>query len=303
MAGPPRPPNRNHHHAAATALSPLVPAVPTRTSSMGRASSPTFASRTSISTRSETQHELRDYRIGRIGQALAHAFARKNIGVTIASRRPPEALTPPGSGNWTHGRRQVDAGCARGRHDYLGSPVRGAWRGCEALPSWEGKTVIDATNTNVPIEELEGMLSSSFVAKAFAGAKFVKGFNHLIAATLATDPVVEGGHRVVFLSSDDEDATAPRGRLGQTARVRTRQIGKTRRGWRAGARTRPHLGPADLPGSVQEGAVADRPSAVRSAAFPVHEKRRGRVRVVAVASSPVGPLQLPTASPKKKYAQ
>jgi 8-hydroxy-5-deazaflavin:NADPH oxidoreductase len=26
---------------------------------------------------------------------------------------------------------------------------------------------------------------------------------------LATDPVVEGGHRVVFLSSDDEDAIAP----------------------------------------------------------------------------------------------
>jgi predicted dinucleotide-binding enzyme len=37
----------------------------------------------------------------------------------------------------------------------------------------------------------------------------VKGFNHLIAATLATDPVVEGNHRVVFLSSDDEDAVAP----------------------------------------------------------------------------------------------
>jgi predicted dinucleotide-binding enzyme len=29
---------------------------------------------------------------GKIGQALAHAFARRNIGVTVASRRPPEAL-------------------------------------------------------------------------------------------------------------------------------------------------------------------------------------------------------------------
>jgi hypothetical protein len=27
----------------------------------------------------------------------------------------------------------------------------------------------------------------------------VKGFNHLIAAKLAADPIVEGGHRVVFL--------------------------------------------------------------------------------------------------------
>ena len=31
---------------------------------------------------------------GDIGQALAHAFARKNIDVTVASRRPPEALAP-----------------------------------------------------------------------------------------------------------------------------------------------------------------------------------------------------------------
>ncbi len=26
----------------------------------------------------------------------------------------------------------------------------------------------------------------------------MKAFNHLVAATLAADPVVEGGHRVVF---------------------------------------------------------------------------------------------------------
>src|SRR3546814_11062197 len=31
---------------------------------------------------------------GKIGQALAHAFARKDIDVTVASRRPPEALAP-----------------------------------------------------------------------------------------------------------------------------------------------------------------------------------------------------------------
>jgi predicted dinucleotide-binding enzyme len=61
----------------------------------------------------------------------------------------------------------------------------------------------------VLLEELDGLPSSAFVAKAFTGAKLVKGFNHLIAATLAADPIVEGGHRVVFLSSDDEDATAP----------------------------------------------------------------------------------------------
>src|SRR5437762_4636331 len=31
---------------------------------------------------------------GAVGQALARAFARKNIKVAVASRRPPEALVP-----------------------------------------------------------------------------------------------------------------------------------------------------------------------------------------------------------------
>src|ERR1700677_1818837 len=68
---------------------------------------------------------------GKIGQALAHAFARKNIDVTVASRRPPEALATEARAIWTHGRRQVAAGCTRGRHNHLGGPVRGTSRGCE----------------------------------------------------------------------------------------------------------------------------------------------------------------------------
>ena len=51
---------------------------------------------------------------GKIGQALAHAFARKNIDVTVASRQPPRGVGTAGSGDWIHGRRQVAAGCARG---------------------------------------------------------------------------------------------------------------------------------------------------------------------------------------------
>lgn len=45
----------------------------------------------------------------------------------------------------------------------------------------------------LPLEELDGLPSSAFAAKSFAGAKFVKGFNHLGAAKLATDPQVDGG--------------------------------------------------------------------------------------------------------------
>jgi predicted dinucleotide-binding enzyme len=146
---------------------------------------------------------------GEIGQALAHAFARKNIDVTVASRRPPEALAP-------RARAIGPTVVAKSLRDALAAdtiilavPFGEHREVAKALPNWTGKTVIDAMNTLVPSEELDGLPSSAFVAKAFTGARFVKGFNHLIAATLATDPVVEGGHRVVFLSSDDEDAIVP----------------------------------------------------------------------------------------------
>ena len=167
---------------------------------------------------------------GKIGQALAHAFARKNIDVTVASRRSARGVGAAGSGDWTHGRRQVAAGCTRGRHNHLGGPVRGASQVAKALPNWKGKTVIDAMNSQVPLEELDGLLSSAFVAKAFTGAKLVKGFNHLPAATLATDPVVEGGHRVVFLSSDDEDAIAPVAALAKKLGFAPVELGKFNEG-------------------------------------------------------------------------
>ena len=60
----------------------------------------------------------------------------------------------------------------------------------------------------VPIEELGGLPSAKVVAQAFAGGRLVKGFNHLVAAVLAPDPAVHGGKRVVFLTSDDDDAAA-----------------------------------------------------------------------------------------------
>ena len=37
----------------------------------------------------------------------------------------------------------------------------------------------------------------------------MKAFKHLAAAKLGADPNVNGGRRVIFLSSDDESAVAP----------------------------------------------------------------------------------------------
>src|SRR5579872_2658297 len=134
---------------------------------------------------------------GKIGQALAQAFARKSIEVTVASRRPPEALAPQAGaiGPTVVARSLRDALAAD--TIILAVPFGEHREVAKALPRWKGKTVIDATNAfEVPPEELDGLPSSAFVAKSFTGAKLVKGFNHLPAATLASDPGVAGAHRV-----------------------------------------------------------------------------------------------------------
>jgi hypothetical protein len=85
-------------------------------------------------------------------------------------------------------------------------------------------------NTLAPVEDLSGLPSSAFAARAFPGAKFVKGFNHLLAGTLATDPNVEGDRRVVFLSSDDEGAAAPVAALAERLGFAPVNLGKLEEG-------------------------------------------------------------------------
>ena len=165
---------------------------------------------------------------GKIGQALAHAFARRNIDVTVASRRPPEALAPQARaiGPTVVAKSLRDA--LEADTIILAVPFGEHREVAKALPNWKGKTVIDAMNSFG--EELDGLPSSAFVAKAFTGARLVKGFNHLIAATLAADPIVEGGHRVIFLSSDDEAATAPVAALAKQLGYAPVKLGKLNEG-------------------------------------------------------------------------
>jgi predicted dinucleotide-binding enzyme len=168
---------------------------------------------------------------GKIGQALAHAFARQNINVTVASRRPPEELAPQARaiGPTVIAKSLQDA--LKADTIILAVLFEQYREVAKALPSWKGKTVIDAMNAfGVPPEELGGLPSSAFVAKSFPGAKLVKGFNHLIAPTLATDPNAEGDHRVVFLSSDDEDAIAPVADLAKQLGFAPVKLGKLNEG-------------------------------------------------------------------------
>ncbi|MGY0620602.1 NADPH-dependent F420 reductase [Lysobacter sp. A378] len=145
---------------------------------------------------------------GSIGQALARSFARNNIEVSVASRKPPEALLPQAQAIGPTVIPKTLQEALKADVIILALPYQGHRDVAKALPSWEGKTIIDAMNSNDPVEELDNLPSTVFAAKSFPGVRFVKGFNHLLARTLAADPNVEGGHRVVFLSSDDEAAAA-----------------------------------------------------------------------------------------------
>jgi 8-hydroxy-5-deazaflavin:NADPH oxidoreductase len=147
---------------------------------------------------------------GAVGQALARAFARKNIEVAVASRRPPEALAPQARaiGPTVIPKPLQDA--LKAEIVILAVPFWEHRAVAKAIASWQGKIVVDTTNAfGVPLEELDGLPSSAVISRALPGARLVKAFNHLRAELLAADPNVKGGRRVIFLSSDDEGATTP----------------------------------------------------------------------------------------------
>jgi predicted dinucleotide-binding enzyme len=153
---------------------------------------------------------------GNIGQALAKAFARRDIEVSVATTRDPESIASDAAaiGPTIVPKELADAVKA----DIVFLAVRFEQHPdvAKALPNWQGKTIVDVTNAyGVPPEELGGQPSSRFVAQAFSGAKLVKGFNHLVAAVLAQDSAVHGGRRVVFLASDDDAAAAKIGALAE----------------------------------------------------------------------------------------
>jgi predicted dinucleotide-binding enzyme len=154
---------------------------------------------------------------GKIGHALAKAFARKGIDVAVAATRSPDNLAADAAaiGPTIIPKTLTDAVSA----DIIFLAVRfeSHLDIAKALPTWKGKTVIDVTNAyGVSPEELGGEPSSKAVAQAFKGARLVKGFNHLGSNVLEQDPTLQGGRRVVFLASDDDAATKEIGSLAET---------------------------------------------------------------------------------------
>ena len=144
---------------------------------------------------------------GKVGQALAAAFARKGIEVAIASRRPIEALAPVAKAIGTTVIPKTLRDAVRAEVVFLAVPFETYKEVAKTAESWQDKIVIDVTNAyGVSPEKLSNLPSSVAISQALPGASLVKAFNHLPAKTLAEDPKVDGGRRVVFLSRDKQGA-------------------------------------------------------------------------------------------------
>lgn len=153
---------------------------------------------------------------GNIGRALAKAFASKGIEVSVATTRDPASFAADVAAIGPKVIAKTLAEAVKADVVFLAVRFESHPDVAKVLPTWQAKTIIDVTNAyGVAPEELGGQPSSKFVAQAFTGARLVKGFNHLIAATLNQDPAVHGGKRVVFLASDDDAAAAEIGTLAE----------------------------------------------------------------------------------------
>ena len=153
---------------------------------------------------------------GKIGQALAKAFARKGIEVSVATTRDPESFSSAAVAIGSTIIPKKLSEVVKADIIFLAVPFGVHPVVAKALPSWQGKTIVDVTNAyGVSSEELGGHPSARVVAQAFTGGRVVKGFNHLAAAVLEQDPAVHGGRRVVFLESDDDAAAVEIGALAE----------------------------------------------------------------------------------------
>ncbi|AZQ53747.1 NADPH-dependent F420 reductase [Burkholderia cenocepacia] len=174
---------------------------------------------------------------GKIGHALAHAFARNGIEVAVATTRDPASFAADAAAIGPTITPTTLAEAVKADVIFLAVRFESHPAVAKALADWNGKTLIDAMNTQAPLDELDGLPSSAFVAKAFAGARLVKGFNHLVAAVLGQDPAVHGGRRVVFLASDDDEAAAEVGALAERLGFAPIQLGGlSEGGWLVHAR-------------------------------------------------------------------
>ena len=174
---------------------------------------------------------------GLVGATLARFFAAKNIPVLIANSRGPESLREltaelGASVKAVATEQAVEADIILVAVGSVAFKKIGAMR-----KNWSGKIVIDLTNAfmlppEVQQAEYQGRLTSEVNAERVPGAKLVKAFNQLPFKVLAGPLPDDVGRRVVFVSSNHEDASAAVAALAESLGFAAIEVGKIAEGGR-----------------------------------------------------------------------
>src|SRR6201994_4641628 len=98
---------------------------------------------------------------GKIGQALAKAFARSGIEVSVATTRDPQSFAADAAAIGPKIIPKTLADAVKADILFLAVRFESHPDVAKALASWKGKTIIDVTNAyGVPPEKLGGQPSS-----------------------------------------------------------------------------------------------------------------------------------------------
>ena len=170
---------------------------------------------------------------GNIAKALANAFARSHMQVSVAATGSSGRIAAQAAAIGPEIIPVTVEDAIKADILFLAVPYKAHPEVAKLLSSWEAKIIVDMTNAyGIPQTELNGQPSGKVVEKAFGKGKLVKAFNHLPAQILGQDPAVGGGRRVVFLAGDDESAVEEIGILAENLGFAPVKLGRLSEGGR-----------------------------------------------------------------------
>lgn len=171
---------------------------------------------------------------GGIGQAFAGHMVRVGFEVILSNNHGPQSLADAAKKLGGAARAGTREEAAQADVVQLAVPWQQWEAALSGLPRWDGRILIDSTNAIIfpgfRPADLKGRTSSEVVASLAPGARVVKAMNTLGKAILASDPREGGGHRVLFLSGDDEDAKKDVSGLLEKASFATINLGGLKEG-------------------------------------------------------------------------
>jgi 8-hydroxy-5-deazaflavin:NADPH oxidoreductase len=150
---------------------------------------------------------------GVVGKAVARFFLTAGRNVVISNSRGPDSLGKV-IAELGAGEAGTTAQAAQAPLVVLATPWTSVEDALAGLPSWSGKTLVDATNAykvfdppRVELFDFGDRTSSEVVASLAPGASVVKAFNHVPFMRLLSPPP-DGEQHVLFVSGDDAAAKA-----------------------------------------------------------------------------------------------